>query len=205
LDFQTYPDTWLRDLPLLEIGKGAYLSNKATISPNMCLRNGKIIVQPVRIGAGTMIGHSTMIAPGVTIGDESEIGVGCAVGLNVKVGCRTVIDHTVSLDHGSVIGNRCVIGSRVYIGRSVVVKDGMRIPAGAVVKARTAVATQDQADALANEASRVSRRDSAETLRASQHSTDAASSVRCSPWLVEPKLETNPVPMVSDCLGTAEG
>jgi len=152
LDFQTYPDTWLRDLPLLTIGKGAYLSNKATISPNMCLRNGKIIILPVSIGAGTMIGHLTMIAPGVEIGADSEVGVGVAVGMRVRVGSRTLIDHEAVIDHEVTIGDRCVIGTRSYIGRKAVVMDGLRLPPASVVPPRSIVATQADVDALGSRA-----------------------------------------------------
>lgn len=148
LDFQTYPDTWLRDLPLLTIGKGAYLSNKATISPNMCLRNGKIIILPVSIGAGTMIGHLTMIAPGVEIGHDSEVGVGAAIGVNARIGSTTLIDHEVVIDHDAKIGDRCVIGTRSYIGRKAIVMDGLRLPPASVVPARSIVATQADVDAL---------------------------------------------------------
>ena len=151
LDFQTYPDTWIRDLPLLSIGEGAYLSNKATISPNMCLRNGEIIVLPVTIGAGTMVGHLTMIAPGVEIGTDSEIGTGAAVGINVRIGSRTLVDHEVVIDHDVVIGDRCVVGIRAYIGRKAVVGDGVRIPPGTVVPARRVLATQVDVEALTSD------------------------------------------------------
>lgn len=153
LNFQTYPDTWIRDLPLLSIGEGAYLSNKATISPNMCLRNGKIIVLPVTIGAGTMVGHLTMIAPGVEIGADSEIGVGAAVGVNARIGSRTLVDHEVVIDHDVVIGDRCVVGTRAYIGRKAVVGNGVRVPPGAVVPARCVLATQVDVEALTSDVS----------------------------------------------------
>ena len=148
VDFQTYPDTWLRDVPLLSIGKGAYLSNKATISPNMCLRNGKIIVLPVSIGAGTLIGHLTMIAPGVDIGADSEVGVGAALGINACVGAHTLIDHEVILDHEAAIGDRCVIGTRTYVGRKAVIRSGLRVPPATVVPARAILTTQADVDAL---------------------------------------------------------
>jgi len=143
LDFQTYPDTWLRDLPLLSIGKGAYLSNKATISPNMCLQNGKIIVLRVSIGARTMIGHLAMIAPGVEIGEDSEIGVGAGIGLKVRVGRNTLVDHEAVLDHEAVVGNGCVIGNGAYVGRRAVIHDGVRIPPRAVIPARAEVRVED--------------------------------------------------------------
>jgi UDP-3-O-[3-hydroxymyristoyl] glucosamine N-acyltransferase len=148
VDFQTYPDTWLRDLPLLSIGTGAYLSNKATVSPNMCLRNGKIIVLPVSIGARTMIGHLTMIAPGVDIGADSEVGVGAALGVNACVGSHTLIDHEVILDHEAAVGDRCVIGTRSYVGRKAVIRSGLRVPPTTVVPARAILTTQADVDAL---------------------------------------------------------
>jgi acetyltransferase-like isoleucine patch superfamily enzyme len=149
LDFQTYPDTWLRDLPLLSIGKGAYLSNKATISPNMCLKNGKIIVMPVSIGDGSLIGHMTMIAPGVTIGADSEVGVGVSIGVRARIGASTLVDHITTIDHEVTIGDRCTIGLRAYVGRKAVVMDGIKIPPGAIVPARSVIASQADADACA--------------------------------------------------------
>jgi hypothetical protein len=42
MDFTVHPDTWIRDLPLLDLGKGAYVANRATLGTNMPLKNGKI-------------------------------------------------------------------------------------------------------------------------------------------------------------------
>ena len=38
-NFTLYPDTWVRDLPLLHLGEGAYLSNRATMGTNMVLHD----------------------------------------------------------------------------------------------------------------------------------------------------------------------
>lgn len=148
MNFQAYPDTWLRDLPLLSVGKGAYLSNKATVSPNMCLRNGTILILPVSVGERSMVGHLTMLAPGVTVGDDSEIGVGGAIGVNVRIGSRTLVEHSVTLDHGSVIGDGCTVATRAYIGRKAVVHDGVRVPAGLVVPAKAVLTSQQDVEAL---------------------------------------------------------
>jgi carbonic anhydrase/acetyltransferase-like protein (isoleucine patch superfamily) len=148
VDFETYPDTWLRDLPLLSVGKGAYLSNKATVSPTMYVRNGKIIVLPVSIGARTMIGHLTMIAPGVDIGADSEVGAGAALGVNACVGSHTLIDHEVILDHESTVGDRCVIGTRSYVGHKAVIRSGLRVPPATVVPPQAILTTQADVDAL---------------------------------------------------------
>ena len=39
LDFKVDPDTWIRDLPLRDLGPGAYVSNRATLGTNMVLSN----------------------------------------------------------------------------------------------------------------------------------------------------------------------
>lgn len=146
--FTTYPDTWLRDLPLLDIGEGAYLSNRATISPNMCLLNGKILIAPITVGAGAMVGHGTLVAPGVTIGKQAEIGVAGAIGIGVRIGDRVRVGHAVQFDHGAVIGSGCDIGSRAYIGRNTVIRDGLFVPAGAVIPARLELHTQAEVAAV---------------------------------------------------------
>ncbi len=146
--FTTYPDTWLRDLPLLDIGEGAYLSNRATISPNMCLQNGKILIAPVTIGAGAMVGHGTLVAPGVTVGAQSEIGVAGKIGIGVKIGANARIGHSVTLDHGSVIGSRCDIGTRAYIGRNTVIREELVVPPGAVIPAKLTLRTQEEIAAV---------------------------------------------------------
>jgi carbonic anhydrase/acetyltransferase-like protein (isoleucine patch superfamily) len=147
-EFTTYPDTWLRDLPLLDIGEGAYLSNRATVSPNMCLQNGKILIAPVTIGAGAVVGHGTLVAPGVTIGKRTEIGVGGAIGIGVKIGDRVRVGHVVQFDHGAVIGSGCDIGSRAYIGRNTVIREDLVVPPGAVIPAKLDLRTQEEVAAV---------------------------------------------------------
>ena len=57
LDFTVYPDTWIRDLPLLNFGRGAYLSNRATIGTNIILTNGHILVDGITVDEGGLVGH----------------------------------------------------------------------------------------------------------------------------------------------------
>ena len=144
LEVTMYPDTWVRDLPLLEIGKGAYLSNRATIGTNMCLTSGDVLVEPVRIGASAMVGHLAMLAPGVVLGERSEVGVGAGIGIRVNVGARTRIGPCAVVHHGATIGNRCDIGTATYIGTKSVIADGVTIPSGSVVPPRSVI--RDAAD-----------------------------------------------------------
>lgn len=119
MDFTIYPDTWVRDLPLLDFGAGSYLSNKATIGSNMIfIRNGQKIIEVGRItvGRNAMVGHLTMVGPGTEIGDGVQIGVGCGIGRRVRIGERAVIGDTVVLDHGAKVQACASVSTRSYVG-----------------------------------------------------------------------------------------
>jgi UDP-3-O-[3-hydroxymyristoyl] glucosamine N-acyltransferase len=148
-DFTIHPDTWIRDLPLLSIGEGVYLGNKATIAPNLCTPDGQIYVARVHIGRGTMVGHNAMIAPGVHIGANAVIGVGCAVNVDAVIGddCTignlSGIDHRVRIGRGSVVGVSNMIAARATIGA------GLRTPAHLRVLRRQQLVDQRSIDQLA--------------------------------------------------------
>jgi carbonic anhydrase/acetyltransferase-like protein (isoleucine patch superfamily) len=148
LDVTLYPDTWIRDLPLLDISEGVYPSNKATIGTNMCLTDGSIIVASIAIGRQSMVGHLVMLAPGVVLGERVEVGVGTAVGLKVRIGDGTSIGPCCVIHHGARIGQRCQVGSASHVGTKAIISDGITIPFGAVVPPRASIRTQEQANAL---------------------------------------------------------
>ena len=148
LEITVYPDTWIRDLPLLELGRGAYLSNKATIGTNICLPGGKIIVGPINIGRDAMVGHLAMIAPGVVLGEGVEVGVGAAVGIRSLVGARSTIGPCAVVYHGVRIGADCHIGGGCNIGSKSTIADGITIPFGMVVPPRTRIARQADVECL---------------------------------------------------------
>ncbi len=146
LDFVVYPDTWIRDLPVLNIGKEAYLSNRATIGTNMCLTDGTILVDYTSVGDKAMVGHLAMLAPGTKVGEGSEVGVGCAVGIRVKIGKNVSIKPSSSINHGANLEDECEIGPtsfiglRAHIGPKVKIKPGANIPSGA------SIFSQEEAD-----------------------------------------------------------
>jgi len=137
-NFVVYPDTWIRDLPMLNIGEGAYLSNRATIGTNICLSDGNIMVDHVIIGKNSLIGHLAIIGP-TYMGEKSEIGVGAAMGVRVKignnvhVGPRAGIGHGTKINDGSSIGQMSHIGTKVIIGEDIKVPAGANIPNGAII------------------------------------------------------------------------
>lgn len=129
LDFTVYPDTWIRDLPLLDLGKGVYVANRATLGTNMPLKNGKILVDGIRIGDRSLIGHLTMLAAGVQVGRDAEIESGCAMGLRVKVGDEAFIGGTCLLYHFAMIGDGTAVEAGTRIGFKVRVPANSKVPA----------------------------------------------------------------------------
>lgn len=138
-DFTIYPDTWIRDLPLLDIGKGAYLSNRATIGTNVAFRSGTLLVEGVTIGAGALVGHLTMLAPGVKMGDGAEVGVGCAVGIRASIGAGAKVGAVCVIDNGAVLDDGVVVGTWVYVGSRTRITSDASIPSGRVIPPRRVI------------------------------------------------------------------
>jgi len=147
-NFVVYPDTWLRDLPVLQFGDKAYLSNKATIGTNMCLTDGTILVDKVSVGTAGLVGHLAMIAPGAVIGEHAEIGVGCSIGIRAIIKPYASIKPDCVINHGAIIGEGTSIGALSHIGMRAKIGAGIKIPPGSNIKAGTIVENQDQLDAL---------------------------------------------------------
>lgn len=129
LDFTIYPDTWIRDLPLLAFGKGAYIANRSTLGSNICLQSGEILVGGISIGERSVVGHLGVVGLGTTMQADSELGVGVATGIQVKIGRNTRIGAISGLNHGSSVGNDCGIGAMSYVGSGTRVLDHVQLPA----------------------------------------------------------------------------
>jgi carbonic anhydrase/acetyltransferase-like protein (isoleucine patch superfamily) len=149
MGFTTYPDTWIRDLPLLRLGKGAYLSNKSTIGTNIALADGSILVEPVTIEDGALVGHLAMLAPGVEIRRDAEVGVGVCIGLKSIIGEGVKINPGCSIEHGVKIGAHAKVGSVTYIASAVTVAPDIIVPGGVTIPARTRIRTQEEAQFFA--------------------------------------------------------
>lgn len=143
LDFVVYPDTWLRDLPLLRVGDGAYLANKSTIGTNICLKTGEILVDGITVEPGGIVGHLAMLAPGAKIGEGTEIGVGAALGIRVQVHRNSKIGPGCGINHGAVIGADTEIGPLSYIGVRAVIREGLRLPGGSNIPSGAVLSSQE--------------------------------------------------------------
>jgi carbonic anhydrase/acetyltransferase-like protein (isoleucine patch superfamily) len=134
LDFTVYPDTWIRDLPLLELAEGAYVSNRATLGTNIVLSNGDILVDRIVVGRKALVGHLAKVAPGVELGEHAEVGVGSAIGIGARLGAGARVGAECSVDTGARIEAKASVGNQCYLGRRSVVPAGERIAPGSVLR-----------------------------------------------------------------------
>lgn len=148
MDFTVYPDTWIRDLPLLDFGPGAYVSNKATLGTNVAQANGQLLVDHVRIGARALVGHLAMVSTGTVLEEGAEVGVGCALGSKVvlrkdaSLSACCAVGHLVELGAGAVVGYASSLGVAAKVGA------GVTLPQSTIVPNRARIATQAEADEL---------------------------------------------------------
>ncbi len=145
LDFTIYPDTWIRDLPLLNFGDGAYIANRSTLGSNICLQSGEILVGAISIGDRSVVGHLGVIGLGSTVEADSELGVGVATGIQVRIGRNTKIGAISGLNHGSNVGNNCDIGAMSYVGSGTRVLNRVQLPAASMSADYSVIESQTQA------------------------------------------------------------
>lgn len=149
-NFTVYPDTWIRDLPILNIGEGAYISNRATIGTNICLSSGQILVDSVEIGEKGLVGHLALLAPGSKVGKKAEMGVGAIIGIRTKFNDYAKVHPCCAINHGALIGESTNIGTMAYIGLKVVLGSNLNIPAGANIPAGSIINSQEDVDKVFN-------------------------------------------------------
>jgi len=124
LDVTSYPDTWIRDLPLLDIATGACIANRATLGTNMRMQDGTVV------------------------GDAAEIGVGCGIGIGVSIGRGAKIGPTTSVSHRAIIGEHADIGVMCLIGAKAVIHPRVRIPAGRIIPPRAVIRNDADVETL---------------------------------------------------------
>jgi NDP-sugar pyrophosphorylase family protein len=148
MNFVVYPDTWIRDLPILDIGDGAYLSNRATIGTNICLPSGHILVDGIKVGKKGLVGHLTMLAPGVTVGDGAEIGVGCPIGIRTVFEAGVSIKPAAVINHGAVVRSASSIGTHSYLGLRSEIGPNLHIPSCTIVPEGASIQSKADIDKL---------------------------------------------------------
>ncbi len=146
LQFTIYPDSWIRDLPLLQFGKGSYCSNRATLGSNMCLQDGTILVDRIVLGDRSVVGHLAMLAPGVRLGHDVEIGAGAALGIRCRMSDGARVGASCSFNHGAMVGARTEVGGHSCLGLRAEIGPDLNLPVGSMVPAGASVKTQADVD-----------------------------------------------------------
>lgn len=144
--FTVYSDTWIGDLPLLQVGRGAYLANQATLGTHVYLSDGTVMVDSVQVAREGRIEHRAMIAPGVKVGQGAEVGLGAAVGIRSRIGERSRICGGCMISHGVSIGAECRIGTASYVGVRARIGFGVTLPDGSSVVSGSVLETQAEAE-----------------------------------------------------------
>lgn len=148
MDFTVYPDTWIRDLPLLDFGPGAYVSNKATLGTNVATSTGALVVDEVRVGKNAMVGHLAMVSTGCVLDEGAEVGVGCAIGSKVRLGRRAYVAPCTALGHYASLADDAEVGFQSWVDVRARIGPGVKLPPRAVVPYRAKIETQADADRL---------------------------------------------------------
>lgn len=146
LNFTVYPDTWLRDIPILDFGQGVYLSNKSSIATNICLMDGTIMVDGIQIGAHSCVGHGTLIGPGTKMAEKVELGANITSGIRVKYGKGSKVYEMCGIQHGVVIGENAIIEGGAILGLRTRIGNGVRIKEGSHIHTGLKIQNQEEAD-----------------------------------------------------------
>ncbi len=146
LNITIFPDTWIRDLPLLRIEEGAYIANRATLGTNICLRDGNILVGNVTVKKKAIMGHLSILGIGATVGEGTEVGLDIAIGLHTKIGKNSTIGTTSVVSHKVKIGDNTHIGVCSFIGTGAVLGDNLNLPSYSYIPDKAEVLTQSDVE-----------------------------------------------------------
>ncbi|MGE0174197.1 MAG: hypothetical protein AB7T49_15475 [Oligoflexales bacterium] len=151
LSFTIYPDTWIRDLPVLDFGAGAYLSNRATLGTNMCLPDNSIFVDKITVATKALLGHLGVLAPGCKLQKNADVGVSATLGVRCRIQENASVKPGALLNHGVVVGVGAEIGTRAYVGLRARIGNGVKVPAGACIPAGAIISSETDLFAVLSE------------------------------------------------------
>ena len=130
MKFTVYPDTWIRDLPLLHFDEGAYVSNRATLGSNIIIDENTVRIGKIHLGKKAMIGHLAVVGHGLKMEANSEIGVRTVTGIEVSLGENADVGAACNIGHFVAVGKNAKIGESAYVATKTKIADGDVISAG---------------------------------------------------------------------------
>lgn len=134
LNFTMYPNAWIRDLPLLDIGEKCYLADGILLGTNRVSIDQRILrVDHITIGDHTIFDQRCAIGPGTTIGSD------CIMGFQSQISAKCTVGNNVRLGEVVTIGSMTTLGDDVIIGQGSFISDFVTVEAGAVIASNTRV------------------------------------------------------------------
>lgn len=137
--FSLKSDTWIKDLPLLNVSEGASLSDEVVMGTCICISIDAVYVDGIEVGAKSSIGKAAVLAPGVKIADGCDIemyfviGICSKISTGVKIGRSCMVDNYVTIAENTVVGFASYLGLNAVIGADVIVPAGSNIPVGSKI------------------------------------------------------------------------
>lgn len=128
VSFTIYPKCWLRDLPLLDIGKNVYLADNILLGTNQVTPDQKsLVVGKIKIGDNCIFDQGCSVGGKTTIGQDGIIGFEVAIGFKNRIGDHVKIGERSTIGHGNRIGENVTIGYMSKVGHFCIIEDGVEI------------------------------------------------------------------------------
>jgi len=129
LDFTIYPNCWLRDLPLLDIGSNTYLADGILLGTNQVSVDQKVLkVGAIKIGERCVFDQDCKLGYNAKIGNDCVIGIQSSIGLRCRMGDNVKLGEATTIRHGVTIGRDVIVGSETQIGNFSVIEEGVELP-----------------------------------------------------------------------------
>lgn len=128
----------VRDPCLLVVEEGAQLE-PGVIVEGALHATGRVTVDRVTVGAGSLVGAHAILMPGAHLGHDVRISPAAYVGRDVSIGVGVKIGERAVLAAGVEIGSHAKVGPGAVLGEGVKVGDHARVMAGAVIPANTTI------------------------------------------------------------------
>ena len=126
-------DVEILDPQLFEAGAGCVIGARCFVSGHF-LKDGKLFLRQVRIGAGAQLALQAIVAPGAEIGDRAVLKPGANLAVGAQVGEGAEIGLGALVDSFARIGPRAAVGTMAYVPPRTKVAEGARFGAAAAVE-----------------------------------------------------------------------